>query len=109
MPRSNHSDPASHPAGDALNPATNKLHWDWQGGYIFLALEGHFRAGDGRSGYLLHFARDPNRTEINLPAKLALKDAALLSVDLDLSALLGVPRADRVREGRRINPFAGGR
>ena len=89
----NHSDPASHAAGAALNPAVNNLHWDWQGGYIFLALEGHYRVGGERSGYLLHFARDPNRTKINLPAKLDLKDAARLTVDLDVSALLGAPRA----------------
>ena len=88
----NHSAPASHPAGDALNPATNNLHWDWQGGYIFLALEGHHRAGKERSGYLLHFARDPNRSAINLPAAITLRDRALLNIDLDISALLGAPR-----------------
>ena len=88
----NHSDPAGHPAGDALNPAVNNLHWSWQGGYIFLAVEGHYRLAREKSGYLLHFARDPNRTQINLPAKVTLKDAARVGIDFDLSALLGAPR-----------------
>ncbi|MGI9243188.1 MAG: MbnP family protein [Verrucomicrobiales bacterium] len=91
-PEANHSDPASHPAGGALNPAVNNLHWNWQGGYIFLALEGHYRVDGELRGYLLHFARDPNRTEINLATKLALGDAALLTVDLDISTLFGAPR-----------------
>ncbi len=34
----NHSDPASYPPAHVLNPNVNKLHWDWQGGYIFLAI-----------------------------------------------------------------------
>ena len=34
-----------------LNPALNILHWSWQGGYIFLALEGHYRKKSKRSGY----------------------------------------------------------
>ena len=88
----NHSDPASHPPGHALNPAVNNLHWSWQGGYIFLALEGHYRVGKEREGYLLHFARTENRTPINLPAKISLESAARVALDFDLAALFGAPR-----------------
>ena len=36
----NHGDPGQWPAGHALNPLVNGLHWGWQGGFVFLALEG---------------------------------------------------------------------
>ena len=51
-----------------LNPNLNGLHWSWQGGYIFLAVEGHFRAPNSRtlSGYSYHFANDPNRTAVTV-------------------------------------------
>lgn len=88
----NHSDPAGYPAGHALNPAVNHLHWTWQGGYIFLALEGHYRSDKQRRGFSLHFARGPNRTEINLPAKIVIAEAARISLDFDIAALLETPR-----------------
>lgn len=89
----NHSDPAGHPAGHALNPAVNNLHWNWQGGYIFLALEGHYRQAKERSGFIMHFARGPNRTEIHLPVKVELDSAARLALDFDIAALLGAPQS----------------
>ena len=39
----NHADPAPYPADHPLNPNLNGLYWSWQGGYIFLALEGIWR------------------------------------------------------------------
>ena len=41
--KDNHADIAQFPAGHPLNPNLNGLHWSWQGGYIFLALEGMWR------------------------------------------------------------------
>ncbi len=44
------SDPAKRAAGHPLHPLVNGLHWGWQGGYIFMALEGHYGgAGEPRS------------------------------------------------------------
>ena len=74
-PASNAIDPSGLPAEHPLNPNLNGLHWSWQGGYIFLAIEGHFRAAGSKevSGFSYHFANDPNRTQITLelpdPAK----------------------------------------
>ncbi|MFT5110115.1 MAG: cytochrome c peroxidase, partial [Pseudoalteromonas tetraodonis] len=68
-PKSNATDPKNLPADHPLNPNLNGLHWSWQGGYIFLAIEGHFRtqgAGETLSGYSYHFANDPNRTAITI-------------------------------------------
>ena len=55
----NHSDPAGYPASHPLHPEVNKLHWDWQGGYIFMAIEGHWRKAGEKlpGGFAYHFAR----------------------------------------------------
>jgi cytochrome c peroxidase len=98
----NHADPAKFAANHPLNPNLNDLHWNWQGGYIFLALEGMFRASatNQLTGFSYHFARDPNRTRINLPAELDLAHDALLILDFDLAALLNAPRPlSFVRDG----------
>lgn len=88
--------PQQFPAGHPLNPQTNGLHWSWQGGYIFLALEGRFRPGDWAGGelpgYAYHFARDENRTRITLSAALDLRQDAAVEVDCDLAALFNAPR-----------------
>lgn len=89
----NAADISKIPPGDPLSPNLNKLHWSWQGGYIFLALEGLFRQPDGKlSGYSLHYARDERRVAVNLPASLDLRDNASLLIGFDLAALLNVPR-----------------
>lgn len=91
----NAGDPARWPADHPLNPALNGLHWSWQGGYIFLAIEGHHRSGnDALRGYSYHFAGDPNRTVVTLPMtlKLAADEAGGLGIAFDLAPLFSVPR-----------------
>jgi hypothetical protein len=41
-PAENAADVSGIPANDPLNPNLNGLHWSWQGGYIFMAIEGHY-------------------------------------------------------------------
>ena len=36
----NNASPAQWDAAHPLNPQVNGMHWNWQGGYVFLALEG---------------------------------------------------------------------
>ncbi|MCB1095010.1 MAG: cytochrome C peroxidase [Verrucomicrobiae bacterium] len=86
----NHADPARHNANSPLNPNINALHWDWQGGYIFLAIEGHWRTPDQKlpDGYAYHFARDPNRTAITLPLDLDLRNESRVAIALDPLKLL---------------------
>ena len=89
----NVADPAKLAADHPLNANLNGLHWSWQGGYIFLALEGHFRTGtDEPKGFAHHLARDPNRTRISLAAPLDLKHDAGVLLDFDLATLLNAPR-----------------
>ena len=89
----NHAEPAQFPADHPLNPNLNGLHWNWQGGYIFLALEGRWRNTEGAlDGWSYHFARDPNRTRINIAVALDLTKTARLELDFDLATLLNAPR-----------------
>ena len=50
-PEVNQSDPAKFPAKHPLNPIHNKLHWNWQDGYIFLALEGRWQTKYKKGGF----------------------------------------------------------
>ncbi len=80
--------PATHP----LNPNLNGLYWSWQGGYIFLAIEGTYRSGlDAPSGFSYHFARDVNRTFVTTAAPLRIDPAFRSAVvyNLDFRALFG--------------------
>jgi len=89
----NHADPAKRLPDDPLSPGLNGLHWDWQGGYIFMALEGRYRSGTGPiAGYSLHFARDPRRTQVSLATSLDLRQDRVLRLDWDLASLFRLPR-----------------
>jgi cytochrome c peroxidase len=89
----NRSDPTKFAADHPLNPNLNGLHWSWQGGYIFMALEGLYRASTSSepSGFAYHFARDTNCTCINLAAQLDLAHDVQVQVDFDVAALLNAP------------------
>ena len=88
----NAADPGNYPAGHPLNPNLDGLHWSWQGGYIFLAVEGYWRSGTGDlKGYAYHVARDPNRTSISLDAPLDLTHDLALFLDLDVGKLFDLP------------------
>ena len=89
----NSSDPAKWAANHPLNPNLNGLHWSWQGGYIFLAAEGHYRIGNGEiKGFAHHLARDPNRTRVSLTASIDLYHDSAVVLNFDLGTLLNAPR-----------------
>jgi cytochrome c peroxidase len=90
----NSSDPAKWPAEHPLNPNLNGLYWSWQGGYIFMALEGQYRATPSSElyGFAYHFAHDANLTRITLSAQVDLTHDAALLIEFDLAALLNAPR-----------------
>jgi cytochrome c peroxidase len=91
--KDNAADVAKVPASHPLNPNLNGLHWSWQGGYIFMAVEGHYRSGSAEpKGYAHHLARDPNRTRISLSAPLDLTHDAGILLHFDLATLLNAPR-----------------
>jgi cytochrome c peroxidase len=89
----NHAESAKRLPDDPLSPGLNGLHWDWQGGYVFMALEGRYRSGNGPiGGYSLHFARDPRRTRVSLIVPLDLTRNGVLRLDWDLASLFRLPR-----------------
>ena len=89
----NHADIAKFPANHPLNPEVNGLYWGWQGGYIFLALEGLWRNASGElDGWAYHLARDTNAVRIALAAALEITNETKLEVDFDLAAVLNAPR-----------------
>jgi len=85
----NHADVAQFPAGHPLNPNVNGLHWSWQGGYVFLALEGLWRNAAGQfDGWAYHLARDTNCTRVTLAAPLEISNETRIEMDFDLASLL---------------------
>ncbi|MEI6084800.1 MAG: MbnP family protein [Verrucomicrobiota bacterium] len=69
------NDPTTYPPDHPLNPNLNGLHWNWQGGYIFCAVEGRTQAGDG---YSFHIARQP----VSITVTGHFTTAALLTFDI---------------------------
>jgi len=89
----NHADVATFPAGHPLNPNLNGLHWSWQGGYIFMALEGLWRNEGGQlDGWAYHLARDTNAVRITLAAQLEITNETRMELDFDLATVLNAPR-----------------
>lgn len=66
----NHSDPATYPAGNPLAIQDNPIHWSWNSGYIFMKLEGQFdstaNATDApNKDFFYHIGLDENRRTID--------------------------------------------
>lgn len=110
-PAQNHADPNRFGPEHPLNPVVNGLHWGWTGGYIFLALEGHWqydRADAGRTGgYSYHLAGDENRVIVTLPGKLRVQADTVLRLRLDATRLLAgvdIARDGESTHSRRQDP-----
>lgn len=94
-----------------LNPRINGLHWSWQGGFIFLALEGMWKDRDGKtSGYAYHLGRDAFRAQITLPCDLHLQEGTTQQrIVLDVSAILKnihFARDGSTTHSRAVDPLA---
>ena len=89
----NHADPAKFTPNHPLNPDLNGLYWGWQGGYVFLALEGLWRNSAGElDGWAYHLARDTNAIRVTLAAPLLITNQTKLVMDFDLATVLNAPR-----------------
>jgi cytochrome c peroxidase len=94
----NHANPAMFGPEHPLNPNVNGLHWNWQGGYVFVALEGAWRTRSGlEKGYSFHLATDRLLTELEFPLQLDLMADTELHVTLDVQRLVASP------EGQGLN------
>lgn len=93
-PAINAADPNQHAAGHDLHPQVNGLHWGWQGGYVFVALEGHWQQPDGSTGgYSYHVANDENLMTVELPVEFD------TSRDTTLTLVFNVERVFAGRHG----------
>jgi cytochrome c peroxidase len=97
----NAANPAQYPPDHPLNPNVSGLHWSWQGGYIFLALEGNWRGAVGApSGFSYHLARDANRTVIELKGEIDLKGDATADIEFDVAKVVnGAKPLSFVKDG----------
>lgn len=83
------SDPNLRPADHPLHPLVNGMHWGWQSGYIFMALEGHWKKSDGTpGGFSYHLAGEPNLMQIELPVSIDMATCGTLLVHFDLAGVM---------------------
>ncbi|HVS51955.1 MAG TPA: MbnP family protein [Opitutaceae bacterium] len=89
-PEINHADPSRWPAGHALNPLVNRLHWGWQGGFVFLALEGRWHAADASEhGFSYHLATDAHLMTARFLSAFKVEGDTTIRFALDLARVLG--------------------
>lgn len=97
-PTTNHSDPGNWPAGHPLNPLVNHLHWNWQGGYVFLAVEGHWSdapdVADDEHGFSYHVAGDTHTMPVRFSAAFTVFPETELRFAIELSRILEARRLD---------------
>ena len=113
-PETNAADPASYGPAHPLNAVLNGLHWSWQGGYVFLALEGKWT--DPKTlqsgGYSYHLGNDHMRMIVDLPLALTLPTDRPVKLQLNLDTVFGGPApfafgADTAStHGRKGDPLA---
>ena len=94
-------DPAQWPAGHALNPTVNHLHWGWQGGFVFLAIEG--RANGASFSYHLANATEPMTVE--LPVEFRGGGPVTIRIALDAAKVLA--GVDPARDGNATHSRPG--
>jgi cytochrome c peroxidase len=82
-PEANHSDPSQYPAGSALNPRTSGLQWSWQGGYVFMAIEGQIARN--RHGFSYHIATDRNLMTVAMDRPFHIGDNSAIDLDFDVA------------------------
>lgn len=84
----NEADPNRLPADHALNPNVCGLHWGWQGGYVFMALEGRWQNQAGKlDGFSYHLAQTPNAVHVEVPVDFQGGGPITLTLNLDASRL----------------------
>jgi hypothetical protein len=84
----NHSDPASWANGHPLAPSFPSMHWGWNAGYRFIAIEGKGGSNLGQT-FQLHGLEDINyfQTEIDLTAT-SENGAITITLDADYERAL---------------------
>lgn len=78
------ADPVQFGARHPLNPLKNNLHWDPQGGFIYLALEGQAETG---LGFSYHLGGEGYRVSCHFPEEFEVREETTLAIDFHLDHL----------------------
>jgi cytochrome c peroxidase len=112
--KENHAESASYEPDHPLNPNLNGLHWSWQGGYVFLAIEGDWLRPNGKQGgYSWHVATDRLLMMVDLPVALDLSSGKELRLALNVDQIfsskhrISVTDESTSTHSREDDPLAG--
>ncbi len=89
------ADPNQYPAMHPLNPLVNNLHWSPQGGYIYIAMEGH---AQGDLGFSYHLGNPRNRVTCEIPLEFEMADSTTISLDFHLDRIFNADEPFKTRE-----------
>ncbi|MBM3847475.1 MAG: hypothetical protein FJ405_14480, partial [Verrucomicrobia bacterium] len=95
-PKENHASPGQFDAHHPLNPNLNGLHWDWEGGYVFVAVEGMWK--ERSRGYSFHIATDAHLMTVELPVRLQTDQASSLQISFNVDGLFSHPNEVRLTD-----------
>ncbi|MFZ4574909.1 MAG: MbnP family protein [Phycisphaerales bacterium] len=96
----NHADPARFGPSDPLHPVLNGLHWGWQGGYVFAAIEGRYELpGTALGGYSFHVGTDELEVLVRIDGAFRITDGTRMELEFDVAGMFP--------EGARISPDDG--
>lgn len=105
-PQTDRTDPSIYPPSHPLHPDVCGLHWSWQGGYIYMAVEGQGgKAAGGASGFSFHLAREGNAPMIERPVGFSASGTTTIRIGLDPSDILS--EIDFQRDGNSTHSRAG--
>ncbi len=74
----NHGNPNQYTLDHPLSPINNSLHWSWQGGYIFTAIEG--KTIHNNESFIFHLAGTQNKVDFELPYNFSKEDDAIHAI-----------------------------
>lgn len=97
-PEQDLADPNLLPPDHPLHPDVCGLHWGWQGGYVYMAIEGHWKqTKDLLSGYSYHLAKSANSVAVELPV--SFRGGGPVTVKLNLSTTHLLQGIDQEKDG----------
>lgn len=100
----NHGDPNQYEIDHPLAPLNNSLHWGWEGGYIFTAVEGK-TLGEDSNSFSFHIAGTQNRLDYKFPLDFTKSSKALnANLKYDILEIFKSPTIYNISEdGRGIH------
>lgn len=83
------SDPQQWPPDHPLHPDVCGLHWGWNSGYVFLAIEGRWAPAPGKiSGFSYHLAGAVKPMIVELPASFSGERPTTIRMSMDIAHIL---------------------